>query len=271
MAISKLTQADIKVIVQRYKWGQSSKQIASDYPVSDHTICYQLRKAGVTLRSKGWSKHEHHLYFRYIDCQEKAYILGIFHADGCNAERGFRLSLAEQDKELVIKIRDCICAELKLIRVNPPGKATQVQWLLLLYGKAVQQRLTELGCFPRKSLTLVFPEWLSNSYTRHFIRGYMDGDGCISINKSGRPRLGFVGTMSFLSSIREIIGKELDIEGGLYRRSRLDLFSICDLQYNGFKKVLPILTWLYKDAAIYMERKYRKYDVLTRIAAKESA
>lgn len=259
MANAKLTKKDIETIKARYRWGQSGAQIGRDYGLSGDMIRCHLRRAGMTLRRKGWSKHEHHIYFENIDCEEKAYILGIFYADGCNTRAGIVLRLAEQDKQLLIKIRDCICPELKLRRINPRGNSRQVQWALGIYGEALQDRLTELGCFPKKSLILRFPQWLSPNFIRDFIRGYMDGDGCISISKRGHPRLAFVGTTSLLSSIREIINKQLGIDGGLYRRNKLDLFSICDLQYNGFNKVLPVLRWLYNDATIYMERKFQKY------------
>lgn len=39
--------------------------------------------------------------------------------------------------------------------------------------------LIRLGCILRKSLVLKFPSIVSQNLIRHFIRGYMDGDGCI--------------------------------------------------------------------------------------------
>lgn len=42
--------------------------------------------------------------------------------------------------------------------------------------------LINLGCIPRKTLVLKFPNesTVPKQLIKHFIRGYMDGDGCIS-------------------------------------------------------------------------------------------
>lgn len=71
-------------------------------------------------------------------------------------------------------------------------------------NKHLWEILNSYGCTPRKSLTLQFPEkevFNSPNLVRHFIRGYWDGDGCISYDKrkdSVVPRLSAVGTKQFL-------------------------------------------------------------------------
>jgi len=68
--------------------------------------------------------------------------------------------------------------------------------------------LNDLGCTPRKSLTLKFPDiniFKSKDLIRHFIRGYFDGDGCFSYHKSKTkitPVVGFIGTKEMLESIQ---------------------------------------------------------------------
>ena len=43
--------------------------------------------------------------------------------------------------------------------------------------------LTNLGCCPNKTRALKFPN-IPNSLYKHFIRGFLDGDGCIRVGKT---------------------------------------------------------------------------------------
>ena len=93
----------------------------------------------------------------------------------------------------------------------------------------------------------------------HFIRGYFDGDGSLHStlsgkNKTPRYRITFVGTKSFLESLRQILGKEhIAIEN----RDTYCMFSI-----SGNKQLIPILEYLYKDSndSIELTRKRQIYN-----------
>ena len=69
--------------------------------------------------------------------------------------------------------------------------------------------LNSYGCSPRKSLTLLFPKEgiFNNKYLiKDFIRGYIDGDGCLSTpyfnaNKKKYACLNCVGTKEFLKTL----------------------------------------------------------------------
>lgn len=63
--------------------------------------------------------------------------------------------------------------------------------------------LTNYGCIPKKSLTLTFPDknvFKDKSLIRHFIRGYFDGDGCITYANANHSSIevSIVGTKPFL-------------------------------------------------------------------------
>ena len=65
-------------------------------------------------------------------------------------------------------------------------------------------RLIELGCVPQKSLILRFPSltiFSSVNLIRHFVRGYVDGDGSLSYTTTGRLVIYIIGTKEFLSKI----------------------------------------------------------------------
>lgn len=84
-----------------------------------------------------------------------------------------------------------------------------------LISKHFKTRLCELGCIPNKSLILKFPDenLVPKNLIKHFIRGYFDGDGCISysfLNKEKdiiSPRLSLLGTENFLNGCMEYLPK----------------------------------------------------------------
>lgn len=80
-------------------------------------------------------------------------------------------------------------------------------------SKKVFHDLLKLGLTPRKSLTIKFPNDIPNKYFGHFIRGYFDGDGCVTIKrgvgKYGQPILKGIaiiftsGSKLFLEGLRD--------------------------------------------------------------------
>ena len=73
-------------------------------------------------------------------------------------------------------------------------------------NKHLWETLNSYGCTPKKSLTLKFPNesiFKDKSLIRHFIRGYWDGDGCLSWSNKEHtsPSVSVVGTKEFLYSI----------------------------------------------------------------------
>jgi intein/homing endonuclease len=99
---------------------------------------------------------------------------------------------------------------VKIGNVVSNGKTfKRCRWSIV--NKHLWLTLNNLGCVPNKSKILEFPFIFKNSnLTRHFIRGYFDGDGCISyaiINNKVQPRVSLLGTKSFLTTIKYILEK----------------------------------------------------------------
>lgn len=124
-------------------------------------------------------------YFDIIDDEYKAYWLGLLYADGCNKDdRGsWSIELQEQDKYLLDGLNKSLNCEKPLLFRDLKSKKPNWSnsYTLEINSKYMCERLTELGCHPRKSLTLKFPteNQVPVHLLQHFIRGYIDGDGCI--------------------------------------------------------------------------------------------
>ena len=125
-------------------------------------------------------------------------------------------------------------------------------------------RLIELGCTPQKSLTLKFPNkniFAEESLVRHFIRGYVDGDGCLSYTKTGRLVVEIIGTKEFLEEIISLYPSyfKRTFHKDKRRPSSNTYFITCSC--NNADKFASIL---YDKSSIYLDRKYERFAVLRR-------
>jgi len=203
------------------------------------------------MRKYNFNEH----YFDVIDCQEKAYWLGFFAADGYNhASKGcIEFRLHKQDKEILEKFKSCIEAN------NPIGLYKQTYCNLSLYSKHLCDKLSEYGLSQAKTYTLQIPE-LDDVLMRHFIRGYFDGDGCLQLqDKIYHCRFDLTSASKvFLEQVRPIITKQAFTNGYLGKETK---YNVYHLNYTGHQ-VKKILDWLYLDSNFYLKRKYDKYQIL---------
>ena len=110
-----------------------------------------------------------------IDTQEKAYLLGLFYADGNIGinQTQCRVALKLEDRDLIFHLQ-----KLFPFFYVHYDRGTKIE--LGNYQKALKEDLIIHGCLPRKSFenkeNIHMPN-INNLLIRHFIRGYFDGDG----------------------------------------------------------------------------------------------
>lgn len=82
----------------------------------------------------------------------------------------------------------------------------QIQVIQSLRSQKTVNDLKRLGCTEQKSLNLTFPtkEQVPPHLLHHFIRGYFDGDGSISLYNNDY-HVSIVGTESFIKSLYSAI------------------------------------------------------------------
>ena len=152
-------------------------------------------------------------FFKKINTQETAYILGLLYADGwIENNHTFGIELLEHDKDILERIKSAMHSEQKLYpRIQKINN--KLKYVFRVHRSCMVQDLICLGCTERKSLTLKFPNKniVPDELMSHFIRGYFDGDGCVSYKKKYRktinatiyiPIVSIVGTEAFLQELR---------------------------------------------------------------------
>lgn len=210
--------------------------------------------------------------FDKIDSEEKAYWLGFIYADGNisdankiyekNKKRVYRIeiSLKESDREHLEKLKVFLKYEGK-IRIEKTNFPRSNRCRLYFNCKDIWFKLNSYGCTPKKSLTLTFPNisiFEDMSLIRHFIRGYIDGDGCISyISKiykdKQRMSLSINGTASFLNSLQDNL--ILERKNKIHKDKRNNVYTLTFNDWRGYY----ICNYIYQNATIFLNRKYEKY------------
>jgi len=261
-------------MIVSYLGGVSMTQLAKLYNVSRYVIADRLDKNNVAQYKHGYflriCKDINEHYFDVIDTEEKAYFLGLLYADGCNhnldKKKKISISLQAEDKPILELFSQAILGGMHLNFIKRRAATHQDQYALNIHSSIISNKLAELGCTARKSLTLKFPEWLIDlELQRHFIRGYFDGDGTVGSYKRKDRKDGIdyfaeiVSTLDFCTSISNIINKNAEVNV-LLRLSDPKHNSITNKLYiRGNLQIVKFLDWLYRDAKVYLPRKYNKY------------
>ena len=166
-------------IISLYNQGFSCQKIADNLKCSESYINKSLKAKGIIKRSNKVYRTKqifNHDLFSSINNEISAYWLGFLMADGCIMNK------ISGQKMIVLCVKDLEVTEkfIKSIDGNFKPKTYKDVYGVYLTSEQMFNDLVMLGCIPRKSLVLKFPE-LNSNVIHHFIRGYFDGDGCVSI------------------------------------------------------------------------------------------
>lgn len=245
-----------KKIIDMYLNGCSSTFIANYFNVDSTTITSVLKKSNISIRNPSEFHRKYTLnenYFDVIDSQDKAYFIGLLYADGYNDGNGhISISLQERDINILNKFK-------KYINSNEPlnfrnfGKYSQTwsnQYRMFINSKHMSNVLSEYGMIPNKSTILEFPKWLDNHLYKDFLRGYWDGDGHI-----GKNYISVIGTTQFINAVQKLFFDLFSCELYIYDKGS----NMKALHISRKGDFLTILNYLYKDAPVYLDRKYDSY------------
>ena len=126
-------------------------------------------------------------------------------------------------------------------------------------GEYVSNKLSEWGCVTNKSLILKYPTWLDETLQPHFLRGYMDGDGSISKNPK-KMSVSLTSTHTFCLEVAKFIQEVCDCHCYIYIHTEHDNGDATStLKLNHKNDACAFLNYIYKDAELYMQRKYDIY------------
>lgn len=250
------------IIIEKYKSGISSEQIARELNIGATSVRRILKNNQIKTRNLSESCLKYYLnqnYFDEIDTPNKAYILGFWYSDGCNCKKYnyLKLELKKTDQEILEKIRKEMNLGKPVYKSKKPNASGNYTASIRIYSTHMCEMMEKWGCGERKTFSLKFPKWMQKELVPHFLRGCFDGDGFVSdysIHKGARCSLtGFedfiLGVVTFLSERFKLNYKIYDTDS-----EKIKDFVLCNKA-----DVKIFLDYIYKDADLYLERKYNKY------------
>ena len=242
----------------------SISEIAKQAKSNNKTINKYLKKFDIidpnySIRSKKYSYNLN--FFNNIITIEKAYWLGFLYADGGLDSSCYRLSfkLSKTDYEHLEKIKNLLCPENIIVfsqNYDERTKKTYYRANLAINNMTIFNQLIKIGCLPGKKHEYKVPN-LPENLISHFIRGYFDGDGSVSISNNCLE-MNIVGGKNIL----EFIAQQL--ENIIYKKIQVIKVKDKNLYRIGWGGNIicdAVMHYLYKDATsiCYLERKYNKW------------
>lgn len=257
----KIPQNDI---IDLYQQGLSIDLVSHKLDIPYHIVrrCLIRNKVIRSIHETGLIKSSFKQgahFFDIIDTEEKAYWLGLLYADGRPQRFSIGLNLKREDKDHVIKFASLF--GYKTFDYNSNGfPATGCDISNVYLVDQLQKKGILVG---RPSPHLPF-DHISQSLLRHFIRGFSDGDGCLTPRiyynyftkrEKKYPSISLCNAShTFLEIIRSIIVSQLGIsQNEIIKRNNIWVLSCIGNRTD------EIFNWLYEPSIISLPRKYRQY------------
>lgn len=264
-------------IIDKYNNGLSIYKLSKEYNCSIGPITKVLKENNIKMKgseffNRKYFFNEHFFSKENINNNEiNAYWFGFFCGDGhLMDKRCITIRLELSDKyhlELFAKHigYNGQIFEYKIYQIKPPN--TEYKWYyscgIWLYSRSMGTYMAdELGILSNKSANIKFPDWLEEKQWPHFIRGLFDADGCVHYKNETEEikRTGFdiVGSKYMMSRCNDIIYEKCNLKKKSKIHKEKQSNEVYTFKYSGYQ-LFKIKDYLYKDATVYLQRKYDKF------------
>ena len=256
-------------ITKLYQEGKTAKEISSllGFKYSQPVYNY-FKKMGWERIGKAGKRiyGVNEDFFKCINTEEKAYILGFICADGHIERDRLNITVSIKDKDILEKIRKAIQSNhpiKEVKRTNPYNKTDRriLTLVELMIGSVeLVKPLFNMGLTTNKTYTLNgdILKYVPKYLMRDFLRGYFDGDGNVffgrKYNSGYKYNINICGNEDFLLKSFQVY---FPSNNKLYK----DLYSRqCYVWKISQKdKVRDFMYYLYYNSSIFLQRKYNEF------------
>jgi len=247
------------------KDGVKASEIAKSLGISKSTVYSHLRQElGFQGRERKVKTRKYTMdesFFKKIDTQEKAYTMGWFYSDGSNHLPRYtaKIDVAADSVDILVKIREAIGSNARIKPIKNSansyaGERAQTLYRLAIYNKTVSLQIAALGICGNVTYTRTWPEWLTEDLEPHFIRGLIDGDGCIFISKKKGFTISYYGTKMMCDGLSKVLTKV-----GVDHKHKIDKKGHHYIRITKQAECLKFADYIYNDSTIYLARKFENY------------
>lgn len=200
--------------------------------------------------------HIRHDFFS-TSTPDSDWLAGLLAADGniTKDNRRWRLSQSgDHGREMIDHARHLVGHRLTVYEEQPKMENAKVAHGIYVPSEAMVRDLAaRYGIVQKKTLIYRYPDLESSSHA-NFMRGYIDGDGCVGIygKYHDRLHLSVVGTEEFIHAAQLVV----PAEGRVARIKKCP--NLFYLAFNG-QKAWAAGDWIYQDRTVYESAKFHKY------------
>lgn len=256
-------------ITKLYQEGKTAKEISSLLGFKYHQPVYNFFKKMDWERKGKSGKRVYTVnenFFKVINTEEKAYILGFICADGHIEKDRLRITVSIKDRDILNKIRSAVCSNhpiKEIQRINPYNKTERKILALVdltINSIKLVRPLFNMGLTTNKTYTLNgdILKYIPKYLMRDFLRGYFDGDGNVFFGRrytSGyKYNINICGNEDFLlKSFQTYFPSNNKLYKDLYSK-QCYIWKISQKD-----KVKDFMYYLYYNSSIFLQRKYNEY------------
>ena len=240
------------------------KEINKIFKLTNRTMNNLFKEFNISSRRKNrYILNEY--FFDTIDNELKAYLLGYLFADGFVGDEKYNnivFSQKIEDAEAVELFKKAIEYTGKL-RIFKPGVSSfnncSDQVAINFSSEHMSKTLRNYG-LTKKEFYNNFPK-LNDELTRHFVRGFFDGDGSITLTRSYyKDKIYYGGALDIIVN-KNLVNFFLNLFNNIHftlDQSKTDYMIY--LKNHSKKNMKLFYDYFYKDSKYFLSRKKKKFD-----------
>lgn len=225
-------------------------------------ISHKIKKLGLKKGSGFYrdGSDKYIVYQNYFNkwTQNSAYILGFICADGhvtCQKRNRIVITLNSKDIEILNFIRNEISPDCPIIRQKDKDHST-----IYISGKTIVGTLLNLGIDNHKTGLSNIYSYIPVEFYKDFIRGFFDGDGCISYRRRIRGKYSSIDNYFSITGNDEKFLQETSKIIGLTSVTKCRTWYV--LRTSNFHHIKQLYHYMYNDANFFLKRKKDKFESL---------
>ncbi len=243
-----------------YSGGETIESVANKFNVSSATILKNFEEFNLKRRKTGPKRTiEIDDYAFSKPNNSNCYWAGFIAADGNVSGNSLSMHLSNIDYNHLEKFSNFVKLKNSEIFVRKNG--VNDGCLVRFRSDRITNDIKDIfNIIPNKSLVLQPPNIYKDNHIRHYIRGYFDGDGCLSRN-SNTKNMSFEiysGSYIILDWILKNIKNNVNVNKNIMVRCKSG--NCYRFGFYGNRQVPLIMKWLYKNCNVnFLERKKNKF------------
>ena len=264
-----LTKEQENSIITDYNNGKSQNQLSKEYQVSTGTIKRALIRNNIKIRSVQETNTSHYKIdenFFGINNQtsESAYVLGLLASDGwvSKEDNCVCIELQQSDKQILNDVNIILKNERPIKDyIRASGYANSK---LYFFSKKIKEDLALYDIIPNKTyVDTNFTKNIKYELLPDFLRGFFDGDGCVTSANGGiRWQLDGTSLETFLSILDYLKYNHITtvLENTADNSCTIPRYRLYTYSKERTQKIFDLC--YYNPSVIKLERKYNTFKTL---------